>query len=186
ASRALIHNGCTTAIEAYALGVPSLAYLNTFNRTYDLDFQGLPNRLSRQCRNLQELLAAAHAIIGGEAPSDLTPERDELMNHHVFARTGALASERILDVLDADFRGAPMRDRVPLMRRWRASLLVHLKAAITRLVMHRPGRNRADYHDHRFPPISAAAVRDRIQRLGGALGRFDRVQVRERSKHLFD
>jgi surface carbohydrate biosynthesis protein len=46
ACRALVHNGCTTAVESYAMGVPAVAYLKTFNPEYDLDYQGLPNRLS--------------------------------------------------------------------------------------------------------------------------------------------
>lgn len=186
ACRALVHNGCTTAVEAYALGVPAIAYLKTFNRTYDLDFQGLPNRLSMQCHVMEELIARCRDIFNGPASADITPERDQLMDHYVSARSGPLASERILDVLDADFRNGAMRMPVPLVRRLRASMLVHLKAAITRLVMHRPGRNRADYHDHRFPRITTAEVERRVHRLGDALHRFGAVRVRERSEHLFD
>ncbi len=55
ASRALVHNGCTTAVEGYAMGVPAVAYLKTFDPQYDMDFQGLPNRLSLQCFNFDEL-----------------------------------------------------------------------------------------------------------------------------------
>lgn len=186
ASRGLIHNGCTTAVEAFALGVPSIAYLKTFNPLYDLDFQGLPNRLSRQCRDLPELLSAVGAAVRGEAGGDVTAEQQALMDHYVSARGGALASERILDVLDADFGPAWLATRVPALRRTRATLLVNLKAALTKANMHRPGRNRADYHDHRFPRISADEVQQRVQRLGKALGRFGDVRVRMRGEHLFD
>ena len=36
----LVHNGCTTAAEAYAMGVPALAYLKTFDEHYDYRFPG--------------------------------------------------------------------------------------------------------------------------------------------------
>lgn len=185
ASRALIHNGCTTAVEAYALDVPSLAYLKTFNPTYDLDFQGLPNRLSQQCRSLDELTGALQGILRGEAPAH-TAERDELMNHFVSARSGALASERILDVLDADFGPGATRARVSRLKRWGAAGLTHLKTALTKANMHRPGRNRAAYHDHRFPRLEVSDVEQRVRRLGRALGRFDGVRVSARGEHLFD
>lgn len=185
ASRALLHNGCTTAVEAYALGVPSIAYLHTFNPTYDLDFQGLPNRLSRQCHSIDELGALLQQVVHSEARRDASPDRDALIDHYVAARGGPLASERILDVLEADFAPGSMR-RMPVLRRAGASLLVHVKAALTKANMHRPGRNRSDYHDHRFPRIGAAEVQQRVRRLGRSLGRFQHVGVRERGEHLFD
>ncbi len=185
ASRALVHNGCTTALEGYAMGVPSVAYLKPFDTRYDMDFQGLPNRLSVQCFEVEELTAMVRAVGDGNGPVLATPERDALMDHYVTARTGLLASERILDVLDAKVRqnGAP---RPAAATRLRAAVLANIKTAATKLYMHRPGRNRANYHDHRFPRLEAQDVARLVQRLGQTLGRFRSVQVRERSEHLFD
>jgi hypothetical protein len=173
ACRALVHNGCTTAVESYAMGVPSVAYLATYEPAYDIDF-------------LEELIAGLRAVLAGNAPPGSTPERDRLMDHYVAARTGRLASERILDVLDAAF---PRDREMPPAASWRrlqASLLVRVKASLTKLNMHRPGPNRAAYHDHRFPKIGVADVMERVERLGRTLGRFGRVRARERGEHLFE
>jgi surface carbohydrate biosynthesis protein len=186
ASRALVHNGCTTAVEGYALGVPSIAYLRTFNPEYDMDFQGLPNRLSQQCFSFDELTAALRAHLDGHGAPLVTAERDVLMNHYVAARSGPLAAERIMDVLDATLRRDGARAAVALPTRLRAALLTRLKAVATRLFMHRPGRNRADYHNHRFPRLGVDDVARRIEQLGRTLGRFGSVQVRERGEHLFE
>lgn len=186
ACRALVHNGCTTAVESYAMGIPSVAYLATYDPVYDIDFQGLPNRLSTQCFGLEELITALRAILAGNAPAGETPERDRLMDHYVAARTGRLASERILDVLDAAF---PRDRELPPAASWRrlqANLLVRVKATLTKLNMHRPGPNRAAYHDHRFPRIGVGDVMERVERLGRALGRFGTVRARERGEHLFE
>ncbi|NNK31881.1 MAG: hypothetical protein HKP02_02075, partial [Xanthomonadales bacterium] len=75
---------------------------------------------------------------------------------------------------------------VPPFRRWRAGWLARVKAGLTQRYMRRPGPNRQAYHDHRFPRLSAADVERRIARLGATLGRFDGLQVEQRSEHVFD
>ncbi len=185
ACRALVHNGCTTAVEGYAMGVPAVAYLKPFDARYDMDFQGLPNRLSAQCFDMEELTTMVRAVVNGTAPAFNTPERDALMDHYVTARKGTLASERILDVLDAKVRQNGVRPPATVTR-LRAAAMANIKAAVTRLYMHRPGRNRANYHDHRFPRLDAPDVAKLIGRLGGTLNRFGSVRVRKRSEHLFD
>jgi surface carbohydrate biosynthesis protein len=185
ACRVLVHNGCTTAVESSAMGVPAVAYLKTFNAKYDMDFQGLPNRLSVRCRSLDELVVTLRAVVGGDGLAGIGPEREDLINHYMAARTGPLASERILDVLGTAFPQGGRRV-VSTPQRWGAALLLHLKAVLTKLNMHRPGRNRASYHDHRFPRLSVTDVTRRIERLGAALGRFSAVRVRARGEHLFE
>ncbi|MBL0713449.1 MAG: hypothetical protein JJV98_07080 [Desulfosarcina sp.] len=58
AARALIHNGCTTGVEAYVMRVPAISYRSTVNNFYDNGFYQLPNRLSHQCFDLESLKAA--------------------------------------------------------------------------------------------------------------------------------
>ncbi|MEW6169671.1 MAG: surface carbohydrate biosynthesis protein [Pseudomonadota bacterium] len=186
ASRALVHNGCTTAIESYAMGVPALAYLKTFDARYDLDFQGLPNRLSLQCRSLDELIARLGGILdggagGGEAAT-ATAERDRLIGGYITARDGRLACERILDTLDPLYRHRNGLPRVSRPTRWRAALQVRARALLKKRKQRGPG----NYHDHRFPRMSTEDVARRIERLGRTLGRFGSVGVRMHSEHLFE
>ncbi len=55
ATRALIHNGCTTGVEAFVMGVPAISYRATVNDFYDHGFYRLPNLLSHQCFDFEEL-----------------------------------------------------------------------------------------------------------------------------------
>jgi surface carbohydrate biosynthesis protein len=187
ACRALVHNGCTTAVESYALGVPAVAYLKTFDPRFDVDFQGLPNSLSLQARSLDELTATVAGILRGELAAQTTPEKDRLIDYYITARQGPLASERILDVLDGAYRleGGAL-PAVGALRRTTAAGLTRLKAALTRLNMRRPGPNRGSYHAHRWPTIGPGEIARRVARLGDTLGRFGHVRVRGRSEHLFD
>ncbi len=66
AAKTMVHNGCTTGLEAYALGVPAISYLATFNEYYDYEFQGLPTKLSYQSFNFEELQNTLAGILEGE------------------------------------------------------------------------------------------------------------------------
>jgi len=187
ASELLVHNGCTTAAEAYAMGVPAVAYLKTFDERYDIEFQGMPNQLSQQCFGLDELIAASRHVLDGNAadePED--PVKEALMDSYLAARTGRLASERILDILDQQYHRPGALPPPSAAGRLQAKLMTRVKAALTRLNMQRPGPNRQAYHDHRFPPITAAQLEEKIRRMGGVLKRFDKVRVRQHSEHIFD
>ena len=186
ASELLVHNGCTTAAEAYVMGLPAVAYLNTFDERYDIDFQGMPNQLSQQCFSLDELIAATRRVLDGDADASRgDPDKETLMDRYLAARTGQFASERILDILDRQYRGPAALPAASTADRLQARFLVRLKAALTRLNMQRPGPNRKAYHDHRFPPLTVALLEERIRRMGNVLNRFDRVRVRQHSEHIF-
>ena len=66
ATRAFIHNGCTTGVEAHVMGVPAISYRATVNEYYDYGFYYLPNRLSHQCFDLEELRLILGKILAGK------------------------------------------------------------------------------------------------------------------------
>ncbi len=185
ASKALVHNGCTTAVEAYAMDVPAIAYLETLNEVYDYDFQGTPNHLSQQCFDLDALISALRDILAGKPLPAHDSQREELMGTHLQARKGALACERILDVLDTHYGEGRSLAVTSAVSHAQARALSWIKAMLTRLNMQRPGLNRAAYHDHRFPRISVQEVVDRTQRMGRILQRFDSIRVEQYSEHIF-
>jgi len=63
ASRALIHDGCTTALEAHFSGVPILNYKSLHEERYDLM---LPNSLGLTCETEDRVLESVQAILGGD------------------------------------------------------------------------------------------------------------------------
>lgn len=185
AARAMIHNGCTTGVEAYALRRPALAYLPGLNALYDFDFQGLPNRLSHQCRSFEELVDALQSVLEGSVGAAGGAERETLASHYLAARDGALACERILDVLVDNGYCEALPSPPPRMRATVARALTALRARRKQSQYQRADAGRQNYHDHRFPELGVAEVGARIAALGRTLGRFDRVEVRSHSKHVF-
>jgi surface carbohydrate biosynthesis protein len=62
AARALVHNSCTTGVEAYVMRVPAVTYRASVNETYDFGFYRLPNLISHTSFNIEELKATLKKI----------------------------------------------------------------------------------------------------------------------------
>ncbi len=185
AAKTMVHNGCTTGLEAYALGVPAISYLATFNEYYDYEFQGLPTKLSYQSFSFEELQNTLTGILGGELGVAGGEERKTLIDYYLAAQNGRLACERIVDILEDSGYGKTQPPATPVGTYAWGWALAKLKATVTNLNMRRPGPNRLSYHDHRFPEIPIAEIEQKIARFGRLLNRFDTIRVEQYSKHLF-
>ena len=94
ASSALIHNGCTTGIEAFCLGKPAIAYRPVSRDPFDLE---LPNSLSRQCFDLDTLSETIASVLDEEVRRP--PERgsatpDRTPHHRAHRRVGGRPDRR--------------------------------------------------------------------------------------------
>ena len=185
AAKTMVHNGCTTGLEAYVLGVPAISYLATFNEYYDYEFQGLPTKLSHQCFSFEELKRTLTQILAGELDVAEGEERKALIDYYLAAQNGRLACERIVDVLEESGYGKKQPPATPIGTYVQGWALTKLKAAVTNLNMRRPGPNRLAYHNHRFPEISVAEIEQKVARFGQLLNRFSTIRVEQHSKHLF-
>ncbi len=185
ASAAMIHNGCTTGVEAYLLRVPAVSYLPTLNEYYDYEFQGLPTKLSHQTFSFEELRETLDRVLAGELGAADGAEREALIDHYLAARAGPLASDRIVTMLEGAGYLAEPPKAAPLPSFVSGWLQASLKSGLTQLYMRRPGPNRLAYHDHRFPELSVGEIEDRIARFGSLLNRFQGVTVKPHSRHLF-
>lgn len=185
AAKAMVHNGCTTGLEAYVLGVPTISYLATLNEYYDYEYQGLPTKLSYQCFNFEELKSTLVRILSGELGVAEGEERKRLIDYYLAAQHGPLSCDRMVDILEQNDYSRKQPSANPIGTYIQGWLSAKLKALLTNLNMHRPGPNRLIYHDHRFPEITVADIEQRIARFSKLLNRFDRIKVEKYSKHLF-
>ena len=171
-AKALIHNGCTTGVEAFVLRVPAVSYRATVNDAYDAGFYRLPNALSHQCFTLDELCGTLRRIL---EESLGPPEGDgcrELVRHHLAEMDGKrLACERMVDVLEriaADPVNPFARTWIHRADRW----IVRRGLNLLRQVKSRlPGsHNRPEFQRHRYPGLPLDEVRSRIARFQRLLG----------------
>lgn len=171
ATRALIHNGCTTGVEAYVMRVPAISYRSTVNDLYDDGFYQLPNRLSHQCFDLASLKTKLNSVLGGLTGAAAGSERQALIEHHLAGLKGPLACEQIVDVL-CDVADNLRRSAEPSARNRMQSWLQTTKRRIRqRIKSHLPGSSKSPaFERHRYPEMASGEIEARLSRFQRILG----------------
>lgn len=177
ASRCLIHNGCTTAIEAFVLGVPSIAFVPLDDDRFEFS---LPNRFSRRAADLNALVETVRAIRDGAGTAD--PVVADLAADSICSLDAQLASERILD-----FLGRPPHE---LVTRFDVRFVARIEAEIRGFRKRlkrwkRTGGHTAVFARHRFPTLAASDLVDKLQRLSDILGKSDSLRVQALAEDIF-
>ena len=187
ATRAVLHNGCTTGVEAYMMGVPAVSYRATVNEEYDYGFYILPNKMSHQCFDFAQLKALLQQILRGELGAADGDERQALIANYLASQEGSLACERMLDVLekiDEDFSTAPRESLKNKMERWAVTRGLHLAKGIKSSL---PGsHNRPEFQRHRFPEISLEKLEAKLERFQQLLGYTTQLKVKKVSDVIFN
>jgi hypothetical protein len=176
ATKAVIHNGCTTGVEAYVTGTPAISYRASINETYDNGFYRLPNKMSHQCFTFEELQDVVRKVLTGKVGAADGDKRRSLIDHHMAGKTGPLACERMVDILEKISVEAPGEGSISRRtQRWLVSQGLHLAKAVK---YHLPGsHNRPEFQKHRFPGIAPDKLAQRIKRFQQLLGKTKRLQV---------
>ena len=182
ACEALIHVGCTTAVEAAVIGRPAIAYQGTLSETFD---PPLPYALSHHASSLDELLEKTRAAISGGLGVAGGEDR-RVLTRNITALDGHFASERMLDALEG-MGYAERRPEPPGAFRYAQGWIENqARTARKRINMRRRGhRNSTEYHDHRYPGVTLEGMRARVARLRDALGRFHGIRIRQLFEHIF-
>jgi surface carbohydrate biosynthesis protein len=186
ASQAVIHNGCTTGVEAYVLGVAAISYRPTVNDYYDLGFYRLPNLLSYQCFDFEELRVTLEDILAGRLGPPDGDERETLINQHLEALEGPLASERMVDVLEGVLEGRSELPKTSVRDRLEGWSMSTIRTLIKRVKERIPGsHNRPEFQRHRYPEVSLEEIRARLSRFHQLLGDSREIHVEQISDQFF-
>jgi surface carbohydrate biosynthesis protein len=171
ATRALIHNGCTTGVESYLLGIPAISYRATVNEQYDDGFFRLPNRLSHQCFNFDQLHTRLQDILSGRLGVLTGDQPQRLIEQHLVAQDGPFACDRIVDVCesllekDNGFERPSLRDRIA--GRFKAIQRGRKKKAKSK---RGDSHLQPDFQRHRYPDVTIEEIRERVSRLQQLVG----------------
>jgi surface carbohydrate biosynthesis protein len=177
ATKAVIHNGCTTGVEAFVMGVPAISYRPRINETYDHGFYRLPNLVSYQCFNFEELRDTLEDILSGRFGAVNGDESRAAIDESLAAQDGALACERIVDVLAQisetwiDYPEPAWHNRI--LGRGLANgrrLVVFLRKYFSETAAP------PEFHRHRYPGISLEELRSRISKFQRVMN--DRTDVK--------
>ncbi|MBM3507415.1 MAG: hypothetical protein FJX64_06790 [Alphaproteobacteria bacterium] len=167
----VVHNSCTTGVEAYLLGRPVVAYRPATDTLLD---SRLPHAVSNEAFNEDELVAQVRAGVADALPA--TEHAESEAARYIAGHNGRLAADRVIDGLvelginPSLYRPSP-GDRV----------LFRVEAAAARLApISRRLRvdARADaYVRQKFPGIALAEVNDALDRFRRVTGRFSAIRA---------
>lgn len=186
AAKSLIHNGCTTGVEAYMMGVPAVSYRAVVNEDYDFGFYVLPNKLSHQCFNFEQLKEILSKIFNGEIVAADGDDRQALIRHYLAAQEGPLACERMIDIIETISETLKPTGQIPLknqLERWALSRGLHLAKRIKSSL---PGsHNRPEFQRHRYPGISLEHLRAKLNQFQQLRGNNCELKVEQVSNVIF-
>jgi surface carbohydrate biosynthesis protein len=187
ATKVVLHNGCTTGVEAFVMGVPAISYRESVDEKYDNGFYRLPNAVSHQCFNFDQLQDMIQQILSdnlGVADGD---ERRTIVKNYLASRDGSLACEKIVDVL-ASFAADQNRHTTgpSLWNRFQRRIIADGYHYYKRLKPRLPGsHNRPEFQKHRYPGIDLETLNKKIERLQSILKDRTRLKVDQLSSVLF-
>ena len=186
ACKALILNGCTTSVEAYAMGVPSISYRAVVNDDYDHGFYRLPNMLSHQCFDFEELRQTLGEILTGKRGGLDSDESKAIIDHHLAALNGPLACERIVAVLEGVLTELTRSPKPPLIDRLAGWYKVTKRRVRHRSKSRRTGSHKSlEHHLKKNPEIPRQDLCDRITRFQQLLGKDKQPRVDQIHTKLF-
>jgi surface carbohydrate biosynthesis protein len=170
ACRLLLHDGCTTGIEAALVGARIINYKSVADARYDLY---LPNLFGQRCVTEDEAIDRIRAILSGEdVPRDALPVGEQ--EHQLLANFGGETFERLFAVLDEACRSLEgRRSACDLL-----GLLAHemgaqaLQTSKARLLSLSPRRGiNQRYTGVKFYGFRKAGIGDRVATIERVTGR---------------
>jgi surface carbohydrate biosynthesis protein len=184
ACEAIIHNGCTTAVEAAVVDTPSIAFRPSKAHPFDLD---LPNGLSYEVTSFDELCETLRSLLRGELDCTAPTRAPRPLNEYLTALDGPFASERIIDALEQGDARRSGLSRPPLGDYLRGYYAATQRSFVKRFIKARISghRNNPAFQRHRFQGVSIEELRNRIARFDRALGRFSHVKAEPVAEHIF-
>ena len=206
-ARALIHNNCTTAVEAAVVGIPILNF-RPWQSGYDNE---LSHAFGRDCLDLEALSSTVRRLMDG-SDAGLSREQELRLERHIANVTGKFGCERIVDILagsggpDRSAAGFVARGKIRLRQKWLwLGKLIQLYSTsrgrrkrkflrekypelrIRRLdaAQLAYGEQQLDLFMRQFPPLTSGDLDERIGRYALSLNRFDGMRSITLADNLF-
>ena len=179
ASELLIHNNCTTGLEAYLLGKPVISYRPTAGNDYE---SRLLIAVSRSAETLDSLKETVMQILNGDQSSEEHQNKDtnQILNHYV----GNSENEYSVDVIArelvkiADHEFLPQDNIFSKLKIKRKQLTSRLKSKVSGI---HSGNNKniikPEFTSSKFSSLSVDEVNNIIDGLSVNSGRFKNITV---------
>jgi surface carbohydrate biosynthesis protein len=183
AAKVLIHNGCTSAVEAAIAGTPVISYRPVTNDKFD---NALPNSAGTECFSEGEAIGNIRKVLERGA-QPLTARQTEMLHHFIAFEDGKLSSDVICDALEQHAIGR-MADRKIGFGTWLRVYLKHRGKRLSRYIKALKARDvkREDYRKLKFSGLDADIANERIAVLRRTLSRFGDIRAHAVAKDILE
>ncbi len=183
AARVLIHNGCTSAVEAAVKGTTVLSYRPATSERYD---NPLPNSVGLECFSDEELLANLQGTLK-KGPVSQTERQTALLHRFISFEAAKLCSDAVFDAIDRNAIGLAPKRLVPF-HRWLKVYVQHQRQLMPqRIRKFWSGNSRHNaYKMHKFSGLTEEMVIFRLAKLQRSLSRFSGINAHEIGKNLIE
>lgn len=184
ASEVMVHNGCTTGVEAYMLGEPVLCYCPITSEIFDSE---LPNAVSRKASSLDELAVLVREVL--ENPSgDIhraggNTRSNDLVDAYITGANGPMACENIVSALSGlTDRISPLRSKklgssAQIIRKKLEDRAILAKRILRRIIKGRTGGYA--YLRQKFPGLKLEEVQQFTDCFKEVRNSFGCIKIRE-------
>ena len=157
AAEALIHNNCTSAVEAWFANVPTIAYLDYSDSRFEY---GLPNSLGMSTQDVHQVMSCLKRVSDGESLHPPQRTTEEAIRHFIQYNENRSAVSEIVDALfSLETESQPLevvtgKLNCPVLR---------IKATVSRLLaMLRMRPEERKYRQQKNPGITQDEITDLI------------------------
>jgi len=180
-SFAIMHNNCTSAIEATFSGKPIVTYI-PFKQEYRRE---IPNELGYRVETLKELSRTVNTLFDDMQSSDQNKsgkEIPEIVSKKIYFDKDQLAAEKIIKVWES-FDNKSISKKINWIRFYwllKVSNLRRIGGKIKKKLF--PSRFGPYKENHKFPLLEKHDIRKRVKRLQHVLGIDEKIECNLLSK----
>lgn len=192
-AEAVLHNGCTTGLEAFLMCRPVYAYTPVHSDEFDLK---LPNKVSMAFEDDDSLIRSMNAqLLNPTISNDNEVEKNEYIRYFMNNSDGGDASREIADQLvllanKLPMAGFDLLKQRPLLRRYRhriSKFITELLLVVDKLGVPLSSRMKERvYSRQKNPGYSRREIINKIQKIGELAGASTaRLQVLKLDEDVF-
>lgn len=174
AADVLIHNGCTTAVEAFLLGTKVVAY-----RPFIVDEQEteLPNKISIETHNVKELVDAINKIINKIQILDEKDSKKLFLNSYLAGLSEKTASENISSSLSTNINFSSKNKKINYFLLFYFEILAYIKKIIQKILFNNDISE--SYQSHKIANLSRSEINKIITDFSKINEKFANLKIKK-------
>ena len=180
AAEVVIHNSCSTGIEAYLLDKPVISYQPNHNKEFDLNLQ---NDLSRQAFTLTELLGMLdqHLKGGWQLQDEEIRQKHQLAGYYIASIDGPFSCDRVV----TNLRKMSLPDNSLQISAFRLYKKIRRLGGKVIRGNRKHMLSQTAYDLQKFPGIELDEMQQAISTFQRLTGRFSNIRVEQLEKNMF-